>query len=264
MEVKEQLARLVRIQDLVLEVQRSRALVEDAPAKIEGIEARFRERNAEYVALKERYDALETDRKSRSLELQTLEEDRKKFQDALMQVQNQREYAAVLKEIDIVKARISEHEEAILRGMEEVEKLKGDLDVFTEHIEKERTEVGAEVAEVEAAVASAKNSIEACESERAGLEVDLPQPLVAAVRRVEEGRRGLFLAKVSKDAMCTACHVRIRPQVYQEIRQEHRIHTCGSCKRFLFVENTVESRSNGTSAALVPGAGVRAMDGGAV
>jgi predicted nucleic acid-binding Zn-ribbon protein len=264
MEVKDQLARLVRIQELVLDVQRSQALVEDAPAKVEGIEARFRERNAEYVALKERYDALEADRKSRSLELQTLEDDRKKFQDALMQVQNQREYAAVLKEIDIVKARISEHEEAILRAMEEIEKLKGDLDVFTEHIEKERGAVGLEVAEVEAAVDAAKKSIEACEAERASLETDLPQPLVAAVRRVEEGRRGLFLAKVSKDAMCTACHVRVRPQVYQEIRQAHRIHTCGSCKRFLYVENSVETRSNGTTAAPVPGAGVRAMDGGAV
>ncbi len=264
MEVKEQLARLVRIQELVLEVQRARALVDDAPAKVEGIEARFRERNAEYVALKERYDALEADRQSRSVELRTLEEDRKKFQDALMQVQNQREYAAVLKEIDVVKSRISEHEEAILKAMEEIEKLKGELEVFTEHIEKERSAVGREVAEVESAVDAAKKSIEACESERAELEVELPQPLIAAVRRVEEGRRGLFLAKVSKDATCTACHVRVRPQVYQEIRQAQRIHTCGSCKRFLYVEKTVESRSNGTTAAPVPGAGARAMDGGAV
>lgn len=263
MEVREQLRRLLRIQELVLQVQQARALVEDAPAHVEGIEARFRERNAEYVALKERYDALESDRRSRTLELQTLEEDRKKFQDALMQVKNQREYAAVLKEIDVVKARISEHEEAVLLAMEETEKLKVDLDAFTEHIEKERSDVATEVDAVEAAVQESRRTIESCEAERASLESDMPGSLVAAARRIEEGRRGQFLARV-EDAMCTACHVRVRPQVYQEIRQAQRIHTCGSCKRFLYVAGSLEARSNGPGAPPTPKPGLQAMDGGAV
>lgn len=263
MEVREQLASLVRIQELILQAQDAKALVDEAPSRIETIEARFRERNAEYVALKERFDALEADRSSRSLELQVLEEDRKKFMDALMQVKNQREYSAVLKEIDTVKAAISEHEETILRDMEEIETLRGQLETFTEHIEKERIEVGKEIAEVEAGVEEAKRAMEASERERATLESKLPRPLVSAARRIEGGRRGVFLARV-EDAMCTACHVRVRPQVYQEIRQASRIHTCGSCKRFLYVEAGENASSNGATATSAPGAGVQAMDGSAV
>jgi len=264
MEVREQLARLVQIQGLVLRVQEAQALLEDAPSKIEAIEARFRERNAEYVALKERYDALEADRSARSSELETLEEDRKKFMDALMQVKNQREYAAVLKEIDTVKAAISEHEETILQDMEEIESLRGQLTEFTDHIEKERAEVSSEIGQVDAGVESAKETIAACEAERKNLESDMPRPLVAAIRRIEGGRRGVFLARV-KDAMCTACHVRVRPQVYQEIRQASRIHTCGSCKRFLYVEGAENASSNGASASQAAGGpGIQAMDGGAV
>ena len=45
-----------------------------------------------------------------------------------MQVKNQREYAAVLKEIDAAKATIGEHEVAILSSMDEVETLKADLE----------------------------------------------------------------------------------------------------------------------------------------
>ncbi len=265
MGVREQLSHLIRIQELAIAIQEARAVVEDSPARVEEIEGRFRERNVEYVALKERHDALDADRKARTLELETLEVDKKKFMDALMQVKNQREYAAVLKEIDTVKARIGEHDDAILKAMEETEKLAVDLAKFAEHIEKERAQVASEVAEVEAAVARAKETIERSEEERGRLEADLPRPLVSSLRRIEEGRRGIFLAKV-EGAMCTACHVRVRPQVFNEIRQASKLHTCGSCKRFLVAELSLPGGPDGPNGAPHGGgdAGVHAVNGGAV
>ena len=107
-EARDQLASLLKIQRLALEIQADKSVAEGAPARIDDAEGRFRERNAEYVAIKDRYDAIEADRQARSQELAALEESRHHFQDSLMQVKNQREYAAALKEIDAVKARISE------------------------------------------------------------------------------------------------------------------------------------------------------------
>ena len=62
MEVKEQLLRLVRIQEIALEARAAHEVVESAPARIEEIENRFRERNAEYVAVQQRHTALELQR----------------------------------------------------------------------------------------------------------------------------------------------------------------------------------------------------------
>jgi hypothetical protein len=137
-DARTQLLSLLKMQELALEIQAAHMVVESAPAKIEEAEGRFRERNAEYVAIKERYEAVEADRNSRQLELGTLEETRKHYQDSLMQVKNQREYAAVLKEIDAAKAGIGEHEEAILSSMDEVESLKVDLEARAAHIDSER------------------------------------------------------------------------------------------------------------------------------
>ena len=61
MEIRDQLFRLVRIQEIAQETRAARALVDGAPARIEQIESHFRERNAEYVAVKQRFDALEED-----------------------------------------------------------------------------------------------------------------------------------------------------------------------------------------------------------
>lgn len=257
-EVREQLRKMLRIQQLVLDSQNARSIVESGPGRIEEIEGHFRERNAEYVALRERHDALEADRQARSLELKTLEEDRRKFMDSLMQVKNQREYAAVLKEIDAVKARISENEETVLKAMEEIETLKGELDTHASHIETERAQVAEEHAGVDAAVEAARQALDRAEAERADVEKGLPRELVAAIRRVEEGRRGLFLVKCERE-MCTACHVRIRPQVYSEIRQATKLHICSNCKRFLYWERAVVDLGEHA-----PPPGVEALNGGAL
>jgi predicted nucleic acid-binding Zn-ribbon protein len=258
-EARNQLASLLNIQQLALEIQADKSVAEGAPARIEDAEGRFRERNAEYVAIKDRYDAIEADRQARSQELAVLEESRHHYQDSLMQVKNQREYAAALKEIDAVKARISEHEDAILKSMEEVETLKSDLEARAAHIESERAIVDRERAEVEAAAAEALVRVERATAERLRIEDTLPPSLVANVRRVEEGRKGLFLVRAERES-CSACNVRLRPQVYQEIKQATKLHICGNCRRYLYFEPTM------SAAPSMPQSGpeMEAMNGGAV
>ncbi len=270
---KEQLIRLVRIQDVADNLQQAEAVVAAAPAKIDEIEGRFRERNAEYVAIKDRYDELELDRKTRSTELEVLEEHRTKYNDDLMQVKNQKEYAAMLKEIDSVKAQITEHEEAILRDMEEIEKLTGELATHEEHIKQEREAVDIETKNVEQASAEARQSIEKLRAERGNLESGLPRGLLANVRRLEATRRGVFLSQAT-DGTCQTCYVRLRPQVYQEIKMAAAVHTCGNCRRFLFYEPGISAALAGAGASEVEPAaseapaaaegGVEAVNGGAV
>jgi uncharacterized protein len=268
-DARNQLMSLLKIQELALEIQAARAVVDEAPAKIEEAESRFRERNAEYVAIKERYDAIETDRRQRSLELGSLEESRQHYQDSLMQVKNQREYAAALKEIDAVKARIGEHEESILQSMDEVETLKTDLEARAAHIEAERSIVDRERQEVEAAVADAEARSERAALERAAIEAELPPSLVASIKRVEGGRKGVFLVRAERES-CSACHVRLRPQVYQEIKQASKIHICGSCRRYLYFEAAMHQPpaaqpAEAPSQALSPQSSeVETVNGGAV
>jgi len=238
LDVRDQLLRLVRLQEVALEVRRSRDVVESAPARIEEVEGHFRERNAEYVAVKQRFDALEEDQRRRSGELEELEESRKKYMDDLMGVQNQREYAAMLKEIDSVKARIVEHEDAILKDMEEIETVKVDLASHETHIQEERKHVEEEHAEIQATADTASEAIALLSEERTRIESELPRNLLAAVRRLEVGRQGLFLSK-AEEGICQSCFVRVRPQGFQEIKLAIKVHYCSNCKRLLYHEPSI-------------------------
>jgi predicted nucleic acid-binding Zn-ribbon protein len=260
-DAKPYLQRLLRIQELALEIQAARAVVIRTPSRIEEIESRFRDRNAEYVAVRDRNEELEKDQRDRQGELSTLEESLKKYTDSLMQVKNQREYAAMLKEIDTVKAQISTHEDTVLKDMEEIEKLKTDLEARSAHIAEERTQVATESAQVEADAAAGREQIERCETERARIESELPNDLVENVRRVEDARQGIFLAKADKE-MCQVCFVRIRPQVYQEIRQNLKIHTCSNCRRYLYHEGALRPVAEPRLEPQSPG--LEAANGGAV
>ena len=267
MTAKEQLIRLVRIQKLVDTVMQAERVRAAAPGKIEEIENHFRERNAEYVAIRDRNDELELDRKTRGEQLDELEENKTKYTDDLMRVKNQKEYAAMLKEIDSVKAQISEHEEAILRDMEEIEKLKGELATHEEHIAKEREVVEVETKNVEQASDEARATIETLTVQRRELEIGLPVPLLASVRRLQDRRRGVFLSR-AVDGTCQSCYVRVRPQVFQEIKLAVAVHSCGNCRRYLFFEPgiTAAMAETGSAPAETPAAdgGIEAVNGGAV
>ena len=69
MVAKQQLLSLLRIQGLADEIQTARRILDEAPQKIEEIEQHFRDRNAEYVAIKDRYEELDLDQRTRSGEL---------------------------------------------------------------------------------------------------------------------------------------------------------------------------------------------------
>ena len=238
LQVRDQLLKLVRLQELILESRAARAEVDGAPQKLEEIEGRFRERNAEFVAVQQRHDALDEDQRTRSGELTSLEEDRKKYMEDLMQVQNQREYAAMLHEIDTVKARISEHEETILKDLEELETVKTELASHESHIKEERENVEKERSDVEAAVVAARGSIVKLEEERKHIEDEIPAKLVATVKRLETGRQGIFLSKVA-EGVCRTCFVRIRPQGFHEIKLATKVHSCSNCRRLLYHEPTL-------------------------
>jgi predicted nucleic acid-binding Zn-ribbon protein len=259
---RDQLLRLMRIQELVLDIRAAAEVVESAPGRIEQIETRFRERNAEYVAVKDRHDELDRDQRVRSGELGVLEEKLRKFMDDLMQVKNQREYSAMLKEIDTVKAQIGEHEEAILKDIEEIETLKGELAAKEEHIAREREAVGRERSDVESEAARARDTIDRLGRSRDEIEGALPGMLRDQVRQLELRRQGVFLARADKGT-CQACYVRIRPQVFQEIRQAIAVHTCDSCRRLLVYEPALRERSGGSEGANRE-SGVEALNGGAV
>jgi predicted nucleic acid-binding Zn-ribbon protein len=143
--------------------------------------------------------------------------------------------------------------------MEEIEKLEGELKTRTEHIEAERAIVEKDRSGVEAETSSANEIVEARTAERERIESELPGSLRSQVQALERTRKGIFLSR-AENGTCQSCFVRVRPQVFQEIKAASKVHTCSSCRRFLYFEPSLRSEPTGATETN----GVEAVNGGGV
>jgi hypothetical protein len=94
-------------------------------------------------------------------------------------------------------------------------------------IDAEKTELAEELAAVEAALKQATES-------RAALLAALDTRLLGLYEQVSKARKGVAISMATRDGLCSVCHVRLRPQVFQLVRQNDSIIQCDSCQRILY------------------------------
>jgi predicted nucleic acid-binding Zn-ribbon protein len=57
--------------------------------------------------------------------------------------------------------------------------------------------------------------------------------VLATFERVSQRRNGVAMAQ-ARDGVCTICHVRLRPQVYNTVLKNEQILQCDHCNRILY------------------------------
>src|SRR5439155_20681965 len=69
--------------------------------------------------------------------------------------------------------------------------------------------------------------------QRKEIERTISADLVPRYERVRKARGGIAVA-AARHEVCEICQVRIRPQVFQEIRSNDQIIACDACQRILY------------------------------
>ncbi len=127
----------------------------------------------------------------------------------------------------------SELESSILELMEDSDARKEQLVTLEEQfkVEDEKIRADRKVHEDERDRLSAER--QSLEDEAAGIETALPDAKLRVFRRIAAVRGGVALS-LAAHGMCSACNVRLRPAMYQQVKRNERVITCDSCGRILF------------------------------
>ena len=160
-----------------------------------------------------------------------------KFRDQLMAVKTNREYQAVQKEIEVAQTEVKEMEEKILERMLEgddlaaaVKRAETELAAQQKASEAGRRAMDAELAEL-------KTSLERIGSERAELAHAIAPTVLTMFELVARRRNGVAVSE-ARNGICTICHVRLRPQVFNTVLRNDQIIQCDSCNRILYFSPT--------------------------
>lgn len=232
------LSRLYRLQEILLAAKKKEDRRQRTPDHLTHIEAAYRELASRREALRERVLKAEARRRALEEEIGDVGEKAKKYQQQLVAVKTNREYGALLNEIDVVKREVRTREDEILQIDEDLQAARaeaGELEASFPEEEREFEEKMAGWREEQAVLAAdiARGRQEADE-----IRGSIDKRLLATFDRIAGARGGVAVARVTMGqghaATCSACNLRLRPQLLSDLRLSKELMMCEGCKRILY------------------------------
>ena len=157
----------------------------------------------------------------------------------LTQIKNNKEYFAVLKEIESGEKEISTFEIGLLELLEEVEMLQSQVNDQQSLLTEKREAITARKAETVSQVKKLSRKLSSFRKERKKVINLLDKRLLARYDRI---RRRFPNAVVNvKRGTCMGCHVNVPPQVYIDLLKGDEILNCPNCQRIMYSEPETES-----------------------
>jgi hypothetical protein len=232
------LDRLFRLQEILLEVKRKTERCGRTPDHLVHVEAAYHDAQKRREELGGRAKEAEERRKVLADELADLGEKLKRYQQQLVAVKTNREYGALLNEIDGVKREVRTREDELLSVEETLASAKIEADERSLSSPGEDQEYESQMTEWRAEQALLSDEIAKAEAEADVLRTAIDRRLLGTYERIAKARAGVGMARVamvgSQTAACSACNVRLRPQLLSDLRLSKETILCESCKRILY------------------------------
>ena len=156
-----------------------------------------------------------------------------KFREQAMSVKTNQEYHAIQKEIEFAQTEMKAAEDAVLEKMLEGDDLTAGVKRAEADLAAEQKKVDAEKKAIAAEAGELKAALEKLAAERADVVRALTPQVLATFELVANRRNGVAIAE-ARNGICTICHVRLRPQVFNNILRNDQIIQCDSCNRIMY------------------------------
>jgi uncharacterized protein len=228
------LQRLIDLQRLETTIAESRTRIAAHPQRLAEADARLAAATQALDRVKERLKDNQEARRGLDKDVALYQGRLAKFRDQQAAVKTNREYQALGHEIETAQHDLGAVEERVLERMMEADVIAADVKAAEalfaaqkKEIDAERKMLAEELTAVEAALGRATEA-------RAALVRDLDPRLLATFDQVARVRKGIAVTTATRDGLCSVCHVRLRPQVFQHVRQNDSIVQCDSCQRILY------------------------------
>jgi hypothetical protein len=232
--VDSQLQTLIDVQGLDVKIAGLEAEAARLPRQIEAIQTARADARKLAETVKTKLDATRKDLRSREKDLEVANVKRQKLEGRLYEVKTNKEYSAVLLEIEEAKQEKAKTEEDILSLMEMQERLGVDIKDAETRFKAREEQARQDEAVVRKKLAAVEQELATIRAQRAGRAKDIPPSLLASYERISRARGGVAVAAVTVAAVCGGCRVSIRPQAVQELRSASGLMVCESCGRYLY------------------------------
>ena len=238
----EALLRLQSIENQLGEVRRrlkaKNAAVGAQMARVESLKKEHEGLRAETLNCQKQAGGIE-------LELRTREQEVAKLRQALNTTKTNKEYAAILTQMNTVKADSSKLEDEALKLMQGVDQVQARAREVQEKIAQAQQYCQEVQSTNQDEVARLEEMVRQLTARRDEAARDVPPDALAVFNRVAATREGEAMAKVEivgrrspHEYVCSGCNMSIRAEHANALRTRDQIRFCDNCGRILYLEDT--------------------------
>ncbi len=229
MQIK-QLVELQKVDDHIFTLNTE---IQNAPHELESLESRFAEIDEYRNKILEKITHIQDQQKRISSEIDEDTLRIKKSKNKLMQVANQREYHAMMREMDNIEKQNRTREEEKIALSDELQiqdealanidrdylGLKAELDVKRDGLQER--------------ISKAEEKLAALKDVRANTGSEVPTPVFQRYEFIRERLDHPVIVPVH-DGVCSGCHIAIPPQAFIELQRGQQILSCTNCQRLIY------------------------------
>lgn len=229
----EDLKRLIELQDVDLRLREVTHQINQFPAQLAALDKQLHDARAALQGHRDRLTDSLKKRKQFELELQSVEEKIRKYKDQLYEVKSNEAYRALQHEIEAAEQEKRAWEDKELDAMIAAEQLEKDVKADEQRVRQVEAEVTHARQQAEAAQRTREAEAAALRARQAALRGGTEADLLDQYDRIARMHAGIALAE-AREEICQVCLVRIRPQIFTELKRNDQVILCDSCHRILY------------------------------
>jgi len=173
--------------------------------------------------------------KTELVNIMTLErENIERSESRLPQIKTQKEYVAVLKEVDTANKLAKETQASIDAKNEILESLAADKVEKDGELATSNEQADARCAEIDASLVAVNKQLAEMDRQRGALLEELPKSLRKRYDLLMTRRAGLAVVE-ARGGACLGCHMHLPPQMFNSLFIINEVQSCPHCNRLLFV-----------------------------
>ena len=249
--MKGQLNQLIHLQEIDTQLIQITAKKSDQPRKLEEARRPVQDTQKSLEQTRSKVEGASKKKREKEQDLQAQEGQVEKLKSRQAQIKTNKEYHALLQELESAKEAIGRLEEALLLLMEE---LDNQGKVLTQH---EQSLIEAETAyrsiegELLEEAKQLDETISKLEAERNEAIGQLDAKLRQKYEQIKQVSKNIVVVPIINGS-CGGCHTNLPPQLVAEVKLEAELLSCSYCHRILYWKVPTDKADNPTAASSVP------------
>jgi predicted nucleic acid-binding Zn-ribbon protein len=224
---------LIRLQHLDSQIESARRRITEIPGVQTALATRLEQATAAVETVKQRLAESQAERKKIEAEVAAIQTRLSKYKGQLTELKTNKEYQTMLHEIATAEQAIRSLEDRVLERMEEAENLTRELKAAEAELKTQQAAIAVERKALDTEAATLQKTADDTAAARVEAAKALSPEALKLFDYVARARKGLAVAE-ARDGGCTVCHVRMRPQMFNEVRRGENLIQCESCMRILY------------------------------